>query len=158
MLKNKIKVKKGQRSGNKIIIDGITFKSNLEGNCYIRLKTAGLYGFLKYEAKTFKILDEFKLANDFYFPNLAGNLVIQTKKVLPIHYTPDFYGEFKNYVIIIETKGKANESYPVRIKLFKYFTEVKKMKVLFFEPHNIKQINQSIEIIQKFIKDNSNND
>ena len=37
------------------------------------------------------------------------------KKYLPIKYTPDFIGED----FIIETKGRANESFPIRWKLFK---------------------------------------
>ena len=37
------------------------------------------------------------------------------KKYLPIKYTPDFIGD--NF--IIETKGRANESFPMRWKLFK---------------------------------------
>ena len=37
------------------------------------------------------------------------------KKYLTIKYTPDFIG--KDF--IIETKGRANESFPLRWKLFK---------------------------------------
>ena len=37
------------------------------------------------------------------------------KRILPIKYTPDFIGD----TFIIETKGRANESFPMRWKLFK---------------------------------------
>ena len=39
------------------------------------------------------------------------------KKILGIKYTPDFTG--KDY--IIECKGRANESFPLRWKLFKHY-------------------------------------
>jgi hypothetical protein len=48
------------------------------------------------------------------------NLQIEAvKKVLNIKYTPDFIGED----FIIETKGRANESFPLRWKMFKYLMQ-----------------------------------
>jgi hypothetical protein len=39
------------------------------------------------------------------------------KKILNIKYTPDFIGKG----FIIETKGRANESFPLRWKMFKRY-------------------------------------
>ena len=39
------------------------------------------------------------------------------KIILPIKYTPDFIGKG----FIIETKGRANESFPMRWKMFKKY-------------------------------------
>ena len=39
------------------------------------------------------------------------------KKILPIKYTPDFVSDS----FIIECKGRANESFPLRWKMFKKY-------------------------------------
>jgi hypothetical protein len=54
---------------------------------------------------------------------------------------------------VIETKGRSNDLYPVKLKLFRTLIEsseeYKKYK-LFIEPHNQKQILQAIEIIKQY--------
>lgn len=41
----------------------------------------------------------------------------QNEKIRPITYTPDFY--LPDHKTVVETKGLANESFPLRLKLFK---------------------------------------
>ena len=56
------------------------------------------------------------------------------KKILPIKYTPDFIGKG----FIIETKGRANEAFPMRWKLFKHYAEHNLNSIL-YKPQNQKE-------------------
>ena len=62
---------------------------------------------------------------------------------LPIKYTPDFVGED----FIIETKGRANESFPMRWKLFKKFINKCYPRVTLYKPQNQKECDQVIELL-----------
>jgi hypothetical protein len=57
------------------------------------------------------------------------------KKILGIKYTPDFEGSD----FIIETKGRANDSFPLRYKLFKALTSCNRAKYLNYINHKIKK-------------------
>ena len=59
-------------------------------------------------------------------------------------YTPDFVGTDW----IMETKGRANDLYPLKLKMFRKFMEGNPKYKMFMEPHNIKQILQCIELIK----------
>ena len=83
---------------------------------YMVLKKAKIKA--KYEGKTYIVQEGFTFKNESYErqSNGKGDLVNRgCKKILPIKYTPDFVGS--NFVI--ECKGRANESFPIRWKLFK---------------------------------------
>ena len=67
------------------------------------------------------------------------------KKIQPIKYTPDFIGK----KFIIETKGRANESFPMRWKLFKRFINRCYPCVTLYKPQNQKECDQVIELIIK---------
>lgn len=137
--------------------NGIKFKSGLELNCYLALIQAGFNP--AYEEQSFKIFEGFKSNNVLlYVPSKKTKLNKQTElklkisKHLDITYTPDFILEFPELLIIIETKGRPNERYPMVKKLFcKYLedqAEELKFKALFFEPHNKSQINDMINILK----------
>ena len=66
------------------------------------------------------------------------------KKILPIKYTPDFIGKG----FIIETKGRANESFPMRWKLFKHYAEHNLNSVL-YKPQNQKECDETVRLILK---------
>ena len=57
-----------------------------------------------------------------------------------------------NLMIIIETKGRENDVYPYKKKLFlKFITRLsilKNMRIVFLEPHNHSQIIECINIIK----------
>ena len=101
--KRKVKGKKNVQA-IKSTLDGIKFASNLEKFCYTELKTEGLTNNLKYEGKTFVIVDKFEY---------------QGKKYQNIKITPDFVDEEK--MVIIECKGymRQNALFPMRWKLMK---------------------------------------
>lgn len=143
-------------NAEKIIFDGITFKSKLERFCYQQLKATKLdFG---YETETVKLLAPLKLSNVKVFcpkKRTAGIVIVselsQRKIVSKMEYTPDFVVKKGKYIIYIETKGKANDAYPYRKKLFIHQLEHKKDKYeyIFMEPHNNRQVMWAIDFITK---------
>ena len=79
------------------------------------------------------------------------NLELQTRTLLNITYTPDFVINKNNYKIYFDVKGKENDVYPIKKKMFLKTLEERNdgINYLFFEPHNIRQMLQAIEIIKK---------
>ena len=66
-----------------------------------------------------------------------------SKRILPIKYTPDFIGDD----FIIETKGRANESFPMRWKLFKRLVMNQFPNVTLYKPQNQKECDKTVELI-----------
>ena len=67
------------------------------------------------------------------------------KKILGIKYTPDFIG--KDY--IIECKGRANESFPLRWKLFKLWLTKNKIGKTLYKPQNQKEVDLTMILIKE---------
>ena len=138
--------KRGPVRSKKVICDGITFASGLEKYMYLALKKAKIKA--NYEGETFVLIDgfEFETASYERQSNGKGDFVNRgNKKILPIKYTPDFIGnEF-----IIECKGRANESFPMRWKLFKKFINRCYPHVTLYKPQNQKECDQVINLITK---------
>ena len=65
------------------------------------------------------------------------------KRILPIKYTPDFIGDD----FIIETKGRANESFPMRWKLFKRLVMTQFPNVTLYKPQNQKECDETVKLI-----------
>jgi len=136
--------KKGPVVAKKVIYNGVTFASGLEKYMYKALKDAKID--FKYEGQTFELLPGFNFSNDCYErqSNGKGDFINRgIKKVLNIKYTPDFIGED----FIIETKGRANESFPLRWKMFKYLMSIDKDNRALYKPQNQKECDQTVEII-----------
>tara|TARA_R100000544_G_C2198421_1_gene45405 strand:- start:147 stop:599 length:453 start_codon:yes stop_codon:yes gene_type:complete len=136
--------KKGPVRAKKVSMDGIQFRSGLEKNTYIALKEAGLFEL--YEEEVFQLIEGFILPNICIEKqaNGKGELIDRgQKKVLGIKYTPDFTG--KDY--IIECKGRANESFPLRWKLFKHWCVKNKDLRPLYKPQNQKDIAIMIKLI-----------
>ena len=74
----------------------------------------------------------------------------QEKKLLNVTYTPDFVVTKDKCKIYLDVKGMPNDTYPIKKKLFLKVLEERNdgYNYLFIEPHNIRQINQAIEIIK----------
>ena len=137
--------RKGNRGGTKIKFDGYNFASGLERYCYMQLKKEKL--FEGYENEKFTLIEGFTFSNECYSRTMAnkGDYTCRNGKTLPINYTPDFCG--KDF--IIECKGFANESFPLRWKLFKrWLTENKDGRML-FKPSNQKEVDRTIQIIKE---------
>ena len=140
---------RGPVRSKKVVCDGITFASGLEKYMYQALKKAKIKA--EYEGKTFVLIDgfEFELSSYERQSNGKGQLVDRgNKKILPIKYTPDFVG--KDF--IIECKGRANESFPIRWKLFKRFINDWQPRVTLFKPQNQKECDLVIELLTNKIK------
>ena len=145
MMKKKIKRrKKGPVRAKKVSFDGITFASGLEKYMYMALKKAKIYA--EYEGMTFTLQDAFMFNIDSYERqgNGKGDMVNRgQKKIQSIKYTPDFVSPS----FIIECKGRANESFPMRWKLFKKFVKNDMPHVTLYKPQNQKECDKVIELI-----------
>ena len=148
-MKRKYKRKKCPVNSKKITVDGITFASGLEKYMYNALKKAGINAI--YEGKTYTVFPEFE------FPNISIERCANgkgeyknrgEKKILPIKYTPDFIGDD----FIIECKGRANESFPLRWKMFKKYVSIELPHVIIYKPQNQKECDETIKYIQQLQK------
>ena len=138
--------KRGPVRANKVTFDGIKFASGLEKYMYVALKNAKIKS--KYEGKTYVIQEGFEFKNESYErqSNGKGEMVNRgSKKVLPIKYTPDFVSPS----FIIECKGRANESFPMRWKMFKKFVKDNLKHVTLYKPQNQKECDEVIKLITK---------
>ena len=50
-------------------------------------------------------------------------------------------------IIIIECKGRANESFPLRYKLFKKVVNKEQPHVIIYKPQNHKECDKTVELI-----------
>ena len=136
--------KKGPVVAKKVIYNGITFASGLEKYMYKALKDAKID--FQYEGESFELLPSFNFNNDCFErqSNSKGDFINRgNKKILNIKYTPDFIGED----FIIETKGRANDSFPLRWKMFKYLMNLMNDKRTLYKPQNQKECDRTVEII-----------
>ena len=143
-MKKKYKRKRGPVRAKKVKFDGITFASGLERYMYQALKKAKIKA--KYEGKTYIIQEGFEFDNQSYERQSNGKGEFKNrgnKKILPIKYTPDFVSK----KFIIECKGRANESFPMRWKMFKKYVNHKMKHVTLYKPQNQKECDKVIELI-----------
>ena len=140
----KKKKKRGPVRAKKVTFDGIKFASGLEKYMYIALKKAKIKA--KYEGQTYIVQKGFTFKNESYErqSNGKGDLVNRgCKKILPIKYTPDFVSSS----FIIECKGRANESFPLRWKMFKKYVNENLKHVTLYKPQNQKECDKVVELI-----------
>ena len=136
--------KKGPVRSKKVKHDGITFQSGLEKYMYIALKKAKIKA--KYEGQTYELVPSFNFKNKCYErqANSKGEFRDRSdRKILGIKYTPDFIG----YDFIIECKGRPNESFPIRWKLFKLFLYHTRSEVTLYKPQNQKECDETVNLI-----------
>ena len=140
----KYRRKKGPVRSKKKIVDGIEFKSGLEAYMHIALKNAKIKA--EYEGKTYKLIDSFHFTLDCYERQANGKGEFKNrgnKKSLGMKYTPDFIGEG----FIIECKGRANESFPIRWKIFKKYVNYQLKSVTLYKPQNQKECDETVRLI-----------
>ena len=145
-MRRRIKRKRGPVQSKKIVKDGITFASGLEKYTYEALLNNKL--FEGYENETYQLIDNFNFKNTSFEKqaNGKGEFINRgEKKILGIKYTPDFIG--KDF--IIECKGRANESFPLRWKLFKLWLTKNKIGKTLYKPQNQKDVDQMIMLIKE---------
>ena len=146
-LRNRYKKKKrGPVRSKKVTFDGIQFASGLEKYMYLALKEAKIVA--RYEGETYVLQDSFEFKNKSYErqANGKGEMVNRgQKKILNIKYTPDFVSDS----FIIECKGRANESFPLRWKMFKKYVNKNLKHVTLYKPQNQKECDEVIKLITK---------
>jgi len=145
-MKKKIRRKKrGPVRANKVTFDGIKFASGLEKYMYMALKKAKISAI--YEGATFTVQDGFDFNIKSYERQANGKGEFKNrgeKKILPIKYTPDFVSDS----FIIECKGRANESFPLRWKMFKKYLKAHLPHVTIYKPQNQKECDEVINLIK----------
>ena len=136
--------KRGPVRSKKVIVDNIEFKSGLEAYMYKALKAAKIKA--KYEGVSYELIPSFDFKNKCYerqanskgeYRNRGG------KAIRKVTYTPDFTGD--NF--IIECKGRPNESFPIRWKLFKKYVSERLRGVTLYKPQNQKQCDETVSLI-----------
>jgi hypothetical protein len=140
----KISRKKGPVVAKKVMYDGITFASGLEKYMYQVLKDNKI--FAQYESHTFELVPSFQFPNKSFERQSNGKGGFENrgdKKILNLKYTPDFIG--KDF--IIETKGRANESFPLRWKLFKKWMHDNNDTRTLYKPQNKDQCDKTVQLI-----------
>ena len=145
-LKRYYKKKRGPVRAKKVSFDGIQFASGLEKYMYVALKEAKIHAM--YEGTTFELQEGFMFDVDSYERqgNGKGTMINRgQKKILNIKYTPDFVSPS----FIIECKGRANESFPLRWKMFKKYVKKQIPHVTLYKPQNQKECDVVIELIIK---------
>ena len=148
-LKRFYKKKRGPVRAKKVTFDGIKFASGLEKYMYQALKNAKIHAI--YEGATFELQEGFIFNIDSYERqgNGKGAMINRgQKKILNIKYTPDFVSPS----FIIECKGRANESFPLRWKMFKKYVNRKMKHVTLYKPQNQKECDEVINLILNKIK------
>jgi len=137
--------KRGPVRAKKTVVDGLTFASGLEAYMYKALKAANIKA--SYEGWTFDLIREFDFNIDVYerCANGKGDYKNRGHKTIrKISYTPDFIGQG----FIIECKGRPNESFPIRWKLFKKFAvKTWGSTVTIYKPQNQKECDETVNLI-----------
>jgi hypothetical protein len=129
-------------NSKKYIVDGIEFKSGLEVYMYKKLKENDI--FAEYEKMKFEIMPSFDFPCSSYERKGKGDFKEQgNKKVRGISYTPDFVGD----KFVIETKGRANERFPIVWKLFKKLMVELENDVDLYKPQNQKDCDEVVKLI-----------
>jgi len=119
--------KRGPVRAKKVVHDGITFQSGLEKYMYIALKEAKIRA--NYEGQTFELVPSFSFKNKSYERQANSK------------------GEFKERGFIIECKGRPNESFPIRWKLFKRYISKNLPNVTLYKPQNQKECDEIVSLI-----------
>ena len=139
---------RGPVVAKKVMYDGIEFASNLEKYMYCALKESGLQ--FEYEPRSYSLIEPFVFTSSSYErqSNGKGQMVDRgNKKVQGIKYKPDFEGEGWT----IEVKGRANETFPIRWKLFKRLIQKTDPNRLLLKPQNQKECDEVVQIIKEYL-------
>lgn len=129
---------------------GKNYKSSLERTMAMLLDSAGIP--FQYEPEKFEVVQGFHFPFKSYErqANGKGDMVNRgQKKVHGISYTPDFIGDG----FIIETKGYANETFPMRWKMFKKMLVeggYDPKNLVIYKPQKISECEEVVKLIKEF--------
>lgn len=135
---------------------GISFKSKLEKMTYQVLRESGFP--VEYEPVKYTVWEGFRPTVPFYNKDkITRELKLDNKKIISIHYTPDFSFSWKGHLIIIECKGIENNCFYLKKKMFRKWLENNIPKSIYFEVYTKKQLLQAIDIVNNLKEDDGNN-
>lgn len=149
-MKKKTVRTKGRKliNAKKVSQNGVQFDSQLELYMYNRLKEEGIK--FKYNEIKYLLIPSFKYPRDIFEPKKVKEKDLVSKTTIrKMEYTPDFVGENESW--IIETKGRANESFPLRWKMFKHKMLERECPPVLFLPRNRQECEQVITILKQSI-------
>lgn len=144
-------------------LNGIKFKSQLEKSVYNTLSQLGLHP--EYEPKQFLLWEGFTPLTPYYdketdkqrekrSPHGPKILTLKSGRFVGIRYKPDFYFRFRDLDIYIEAKGKENDVFYIKKKLFIKYLDNLYIKTgqrsMYFEVYTKRQLLQAIEIIKEY--------
>ena len=130
-MKYKRKTGKKTIQSKKGVYDNIQFASQLEIHFYKLLKENNIE--FEYESEVFELVESFHSDNISYERTATKPLENRGEKnVRNIKYTPDFTS--KDW--ICENKGRPNESFPIRWKLFKRLLHLNNDKRVLYKPQS----------------------
>ena len=146
MMKRRIKRKRGPVRSKKVTFDGITFASGLEKYMYQALKKAKIKS--KYEGQTYVLQESFKCKVESFErkANGKGAMVNRGQKKIVNNKNKHNY---RMDAFIIELKSRANESFPIRCKMFKKYGNDNLKHVILYKPQNQKECYKVVELIIK---------
>ena len=139
--------KKGKSKiiAHKTTVDGILFQSKLEAYTYQALKAANIPAL--YEGKIFTLQKAFTPASESWEWKYK-KYKPRRSTMASITYKPDFTCPLLSWVI--ECKGRANESFPLRWKMFKNHLREEGLKPMIFLPHSREDVDKTItEILRR---------
>jgi hypothetical protein len=127
--------------------DDIKFKSKLEVTIYKTLKEKGLNPL--YECNKFILQEGFRPSKPHYVKGVCPKTANGYAKIIQITYTPDFTVEYNDKLLFIEAKGKQNDSYPIKRKLFLNYLD-KLPNAYFMEVYSKKDLLESLKQFEQY--------
>lgn len=140
-------INKKVKNATSVEYDGIKFKSKLELTIYKVLKEKGLNPL--YECNKFILQEGFRPSKPYYLKGICPKTANGYAKIIQITYTPDFTVEYGDNILFIEAKGKQNDSYPIKRKLFlKYLEYIP--NAYFMEVYSKKDLLESLKQFEQY--------
>lgn len=132
------------------VYKGIKFRSKLEVFTYIKLEEAGIKAL--YEEKKYVLMKGFTFDSISIEPSTRkatrGHFIPNPYKVRDITYTPDFVDP--NGKWIMEVKGFANDTFPLKWKMFKNHLQESGDEIpVLYLPKNQGQVLKTIDMIKE---------
>lgn len=130
------------------------YASGLEKYCGDSLGKAGFKFIYEHQ---FVLMEGFKYPSPYFksTPKSKELKDVSSRKILPITYKPDFY--LPDHKVIIETKGwvRANDSFPLRWKIFMNYLVANDMDDhSLFIPKNKKQVDEILNQLNRWKEKN----
>lgn len=125
---------------------GINFKSLLETRMYKALLDIGITP--EYEKHTYTLSPVKKATVPFYNRTKKRGFHRIKGSISAITYTPDFEFDYNGYRIILEAKGKENDTFPLKRNLFRKVLEGWTTPCIYLEVRSKKELYEALEAIK----------